>query len=327
MIKFFRQSYPVQYVFLALLAIVLWIPVFITGKADMALCSPVTPLYNLVSGLLDFSPYAMIVLAFLMMAFNAVFFNSILITNQIVAKVSTIGAFAFLLVMNFTLTQSNFYPFALACVFILMLMHTMFLIYQTQNPELYLLNAGIFVAIASMLYFPSIVMVVWVLISLFIARKSNIRLLIIPVIGFLFPYFLYFAGVYLFGNLPETAQQYADYFSSLRFAVEGFDWIRIVVLSVLTVLAVIPLISSSNFSFEKTIATRAKIMMTIVLLVFAVLLLFSGGEILYHGLIFVALSVIVSYDLSYMDKTGWADLLLTALMVLVIVNRYFYKVI
>ena len=44
MIKFFRQSYAIQYVVIALLAIALWIPTFISGKMTMGLDEPVTPL-------------------------------------------------------------------------------------------------------------------------------------------------------------------------------------------------------------------------------------------------------------------------------------------
>ena len=37
MIKFFRQSYAIQYVVVALLAIALWIPAFVSGKVTMGL--------------------------------------------------------------------------------------------------------------------------------------------------------------------------------------------------------------------------------------------------------------------------------------------------
>ena len=37
MIKFFRQSYAIQYVVIALLAIALWIPAFVAGKVPSGL--------------------------------------------------------------------------------------------------------------------------------------------------------------------------------------------------------------------------------------------------------------------------------------------------
>ena len=95
MIKFFRQSYVIQYVVIALLAIALWIPSFVSGKATMGLGEPVIPIFNLVDGLLGSSPILQHLVAFLLLVLVTLIFNNILVKNQIVGKVSTMGAFVF----------------------------------------------------------------------------------------------------------------------------------------------------------------------------------------------------------------------------------------
>ena len=95
MIKFFRQSYAIQYVVIALLAIALWIPAFISGKMTMGLDEPVTPLFNVIDRLLGFSPILQHVLVFVLLVLETLFFNAMLVKNQIVGKVSTMGAFVF----------------------------------------------------------------------------------------------------------------------------------------------------------------------------------------------------------------------------------------
>ena len=184
MIKFFRQSYIIQYIVLAVLAVALWIPAFVSSSVDLTLTSPVTPIYNWFSGLLDASPLAMMITAFVLMVLEAMFFNSILVANQIIPKVSTMGAFVFLLFMNLTLAQTGFFPFALSLLFILAMIHICYLVYQNSNPEIYLFNAGVCLALATMCYFPSIVLIVWVLISLIVSHFSSLRLHII--LGFLY---------------------------------------------------------------------------------------------------------------------------------------------
>ena len=87
MIRFFRNSYLIQYLAIALLIIALWIPSFAMGNVDVVWRSPVTPLYNLMADILDFWPPAMLVFAMLLMGFEAMFFNSILASNQIIGKV------------------------------------------------------------------------------------------------------------------------------------------------------------------------------------------------------------------------------------------------
>ena len=161
MIKFFRQSYAVQYVVIALLAIALWIPAFVSGKLTMGLGSPVTPIFNLMDDLLDFSPIAQHVFAFLLLVLETLIFNNMLVKSQVVGKVSTMGAFVFVLLMSLTGTQTNFYPFALSALFIILTINCLFETYQLPNPEINLLKAGVFIALASMCYFPSILLVSW----------------------------------------------------------------------------------------------------------------------------------------------------------------------
>ena len=326
MIKFFRQSYIIQYIVLAVLAVALWIPAFVSDSVDLTLTSPVTPIYNWLSGLLDASPLAMMITAFVLMVLGAMFFNSILVANQIIPKVSTMGAFVYLLFMNLTLTQTGFFPFALSQLFILAMIHICYLVYQNSNPEIYLFNAGVCLALATMCYFPSIVLIVWVLISLIVSHFSSLRLHIIPVIGFLFPYFIYFGGTYLFGDLPSVLHDYSDYLANVNLTTVGFRVRYIALLAVLAIFVLLPLVHSENYNFEKSVSVRSKLMMTLSMLLFSILLLFMGGNPLLHGLVFLSLAIVATYDLSYVDKTGPANIVMILFVVLIFLNRYLFKI-
>ena len=223
MIKFFRQSYAIQYVVVALMAIALWIPAFASGKASTGWNDPLIPIFNIVDRLLSFSSIAKYAFAFVLLVLETLLFNAIMVNNQIVGKVSVMGAFVFVLLMSLTCTQTNFYPFALSVLFILLSISNLFDVYQLPNPELKLLKAGGFVALASLCYFPSILLILWVIIVLPIAKKGSLRLQLIPVFGFLFVYFFYFVGVFLFGDLQSLLMAYRDYFSSIKLSVEGFN--------------------------------------------------------------------------------------------------------
>lgn len=307
MIRFFRNSYIIQYVAIALICIALWIPAFITGNVDASWRSPVSPLYNLVANLLDFWPYALLLLAFVLNAFGALFFNSILASNQIISKVSTLGSVVFLLVMNLMPIQTGFYPFALASVFVLMFMHTLFAINQAQRPELYLLNAGFYLSFATMCCFPMLLLAVWGIVALGIIHKGSLRLHLIPFIGLLLPYFFYFAVHYLMGDLMPVLQAYADYFSAIHLTVRGFTWFRVGLIIFLLLVSAMPLFMPRNYSFEKTVSVRTRITMTVILLFFGVFMLFLEGDPMLSGVLFVALSVLFSYELAYLDGLRWSN--------------------
>lgn len=325
MIKFFRQSYAIQYVVIALMAIALWIPAFISGKVTMGLDEPVTPLFNLVDRLLGFSPIIQHVVAFVLLVLETLIFNAIMVKHQIVGKVSTMGAFVFVLLMSLTMTQTNFYPFAFSVIFILLTIGNLFDTYLLPNPEMNLLKSGVFVALASMCYFPSILLILWIIIVLPVAKKGSLRWELIPVFGFLFVYFMYFVCVFLFGDFHALLLGYKDYFTAFHFSVGGFNLWNIILLVVLIVPTVLMLFGGNNSGLEKTVAVRTKISMTLILTVFALLTLFMGSNVLMNGLLFIVLSVIISYAFSYMNNTGWANLFLSLFLLLVFANHYYFK--
>ena len=322
MIRFFRNSYLIQYVTIALLVIALWIPSFIVGNVDVTWRSGVTPLYNLIANIFDFWPPAMLLFAMLLMGFEAVFFNSILAANQIIGMVHTLGAVVFLLLMNLLPVQTTFYPFLLASVFLLMFIHTMFAIYQSQRPELYLLNAGFYLSLATMCWFPSLLLVVWGIVALSIIHKGSLRLHIIPFIGLFLPYFFYFAVHYLMGDLMLVLQAYGDYFSGFHLTVSSFNWMNIVLLGFLVLTLFVPLFMPLNYSFEKSIAVRTKIAMTYNLLLLGVFMLFIGGDPMQSGVVFLALSILLSYDLAYIDHVKWPNVTFIILILAVLASHY-----
>jgi len=323
MIKFFRQSYAIQYVAIALLAIALWIPAFTSAKATMGLSEPVTPLFNLIDGLLGFSPTIQLIFAFLLLVLDTLIFNAVMVKHQLIGKVSTLGAFVFVLLMSLTRTQTCFYPFILSSIFILLVINEIYDVYLLSNPEMNLLKVGILVALSSMCYFPSIVLILWVMAALPIVKKGTLRLELIPLLGFLFTYFLYFVGVYLFGDFLKIIHAYQDYLLNVMLSVEGFNLLNIILLIFLVVISIVMLLGNSKL--EKAFAVRVKITLCVLMMVVAVALLFCGGNVLMNGLVFIVLAILFAYEFTYMDNTGWANLVLTLFLLLVFANHYYFK--
>ena len=322
MIKFFRNSYLVQYVAIALLLVALWVPSFVTGNVDPAWRSPVTPLYNVVANIFDFWAPSMLIIAMVLMGFEAVFFNSILVSNQVIGRVNTLGAVTFLLMMNLVPTQTTFYPFLLSSVFLLMLIHTMFAIYQTPRPELYLFNAGLFLSLATMFWFPTLLLALWIVVALSIVHKSSLRLHLIPFIGLLFPYFIYFTIHFLKGDLLTVWQAYGDYFGNFRLTTQGFGWLKIALMGFMALTLFIPMLMPKFYSLEKTIAVRSKIAMTYNLLLGGILMLFFEGDPMLSGVFFVALSILFSYYMAWLDHVKWANITFVILLLGVLAMHY-----
>ena len=72
-------------------------------------------------------------------------------------------------------------------------------------------------------------------------------------------------------------------------------------------------------------AIGTKISITVIMAAFALLLLFLGGNVLMNGLVFIVLSILISYAFSYIGNTGWANLFLTLFLILVFANHYYFN--
>ena len=322
MLKFFRHSYIAQLVVIVLLLVVLWIPAFVTQLRDTAVGTPTTPLYNLIAGLFDSSSSAMTVLVFVVFGLCALFFNSMLSVNQLVTRNSSIGAFVFVLCLCCVPIKDEYYPFLLAIPFIMMVIQTFYLIYQVEKPEPYLMNAGFFLALASMFYFPSIILIIWMLLAMLVMDFRDPKHFLIPIIGFFVPYFILFVCFYFNHTLVEKFNDYILAFNEIGFeklGVNTADWMVLVIAFALTWLSIMVILSDKT---DNSVATRKKVSITIWLFFFGFMMLFMQKPVMFNGLIFIVMAVFVSMVLCYVKKTKIVDIVIIVLMVAIIANQY-----
>lgn len=322
MLKFFKQSYIAQLVVIVLLIVALWIPVFVEHVSDVAVGMPTTPLFNLIASILGYSGLALTIFTFIVFGTSVLFFNSMLSVNQLVTRNSSIGALVYVLCLCSVPIQDEFYPFLLASPLIMMTIQTVYLIYQVEKPESYLMNAGWFVAMASMLYFPSIILIIWVLISIVIMDISGFKQLLIPVVGFIVPYFILFACFYFNRTLIENIDNYSLTFNVLSLERLGMTTIEMIALVLVFVLFALSMLMIRSGNADNSLSTRKKVNITVWLFLFGFLMLFMQKPVVCNGLIFMTLAIFVSIALCYVKKTKIIDIVLIVFMLAIIVNQY-----
>ena len=322
MIKFFRHSYIAQLVVIVLLMVALWIPAFISNVSEVAVGSPTTPLYNFFANIFGSSSLAMTIFTFVVFGSSVLFFNSMLSVNQLVTRNSSIGAFVYVLCLCCVPIQDEFYPFLLSSTFIMMAMQTVYLIYQVEKPEPYLMNAGFFIALASMFYFPAIILIFWVLLALVIMDIRGFKLFVIPILGFLTPYFFLFVFFYFNRTLIENIDNYSLAFNELGFEKLGMTTLQLIALILVFVFVGLSLLMIKSENADNSVATQKKETVTIWLFAFGFLMLFMQKPVVCNGLIFIVLAVLVSMALSYVKKSKLIDIVLIVLMFAIIANQY-----
>lgn len=303
------------------MALILWMPAFLTKSAFIP-GENTTPFYNVIVSIFDFSPFLMNGLSFIIFLLCVFLFNSVLSANRLVSKFSTVGAFSFVMMMCCSPELHSCYPFLFACPFILMAMHTLFLIHQTDTPENYIMNIGYFIALASLFYYQSVFLVIWVIISFLILGFKEIRYLLIPVCGFLMIYGIVIGITFLLGDVSMLIDSYSHFFRNVTFSLNLTTSNEIILIST-SVLFVISLLRTlSNQNSDKGNNFKKRISIAILLTVFAMIIFFTHLPLMNNSLIFMMFAMFFAITLSDVKKSRIANVIMIAMSLIIIVNQY-----
>lgn len=321
MLKFFKHSYIPQHVVIILLAIVLWLPTFIS-KSAFFIGDDNTPLYNLIVSIFDFSPFLVNLITFAVFVVALFLFNSVLSANRLVNKYSTVGSLTFLLMMCSTPDLHVCYPFILACPFILMAMHTLFLIYQTDNPENYMMNIGYFIAIASLFYYPSVFLMIWILISFIILGFRELRQLLIPVVAFMIVNAIVMGIEFLIGDYDQLIESYLLFFNNISFSLELTigNKIFILISSVLFLISLARILGNRIPDYGSN--SRKRVEVALVLMILSIFIFLVYKPMMGNILIFMMYAFFYAIALSDIKKSMIANMLTILMLVIVLINQY-----
>ena len=321
MLSFFKHSYLAQHLAIIIMALVLWMPAFITKSAFIP-GESTTPLYNIIVSIFDFSPLLINALAFAVYLICIFLFNSVLSANRLVTKNNTVGALTFGLMMCCAPDLHSCYPFIFACPFILMAMQTLFLIYQTDNPENYMMNIGYFIAVASLFYYPSVFLVAWVIISFLLLGFREIRYIMIPVTGFLLVNGLFIGLAFLFGDISMLIESYSKFFRNINFSYDltQSNKILLIIFSVLFLISFLRTLSNRNS--DKGSNIRKRVGVTIILTIFSIVMFFMNTPLMNNSLIFMMFAFFYAISLSDIKKTKIANIITIVVTLIIFVNQY-----
>jgi hypothetical protein len=246
-----------------------------------------------------------------------------LAVNQLIARRSVFGAFVFVLIFSQSSFQTTMYPFLPASIFVLIAMYILFGIENKEDNQMDIFNAGLFVSIASLFYLPAVVLLLWIWISLLMSRSGTFRELMIPVVGFITPYF--FLAFYYFMNntLIKNVLEYKSFLSFFDFSMLMIDWFSVGI----WILIIFLLLQSYSLNFsvggEKNASARRKKAISNTLFLFSIpSLIFKGTNIIQNGLVLLPIAILLSYSLSNIKKGWMTELLLWLLVIAIFLKHY-----
>ncbi len=276
-IRYFQSSYLSQYIVLAVMELIIWLPRFINPEA-FALPEETTPFYNFFEVMLRNIPLVAVLITFILVYLEGIMLNSILSEHQLIPRNSLIPALIYVLIISFVPDIHTIHPIILVNFFIILIMRNGFGLYGEREPLKIVFPCGINISIASLIFNPSIFILV-ILYSLFILMSIiTWRSWVVPMIGFIIP--LLFTGTYYFwtDSLNDFLLRFSNDIINLRLVSFDYNLSTIVLLSTIGLLLLITVMNIVRTQSSKNIDIRKKLTTIIYMLLFLLVIFITNDQ-------------------------------------------------
>ncbi len=194
LVRFLRSHQPILLIVIPVLAAILWLPAFL--HPIVPIIKHQMPLFELLARPFIVYPRLTGLIAFIFLLLQAFLFNYILAKYELLGKPTYLPALLYVVFGSLAPSLLQLHPALLANVFILLSLNCVLGTYRKTNALSACFEAGFFIALASLFYFPAVLGIVFILIAVLVLRPFSGRELTIVLLGFLLPYLYLF--VYYF---------------------------------------------------------------------------------------------------------------------------------
>lgn len=214
MLSFFRRNLFINYFFLLLFAIVLQLAFFFNWTSeDLAISLPINT--SFLPAIFNDHVFQS-VLAITLIALQGVTISRYVISNRFSRALSVIPGACFILYASFVMEDLSFHPALLANLFFILAVGNLYRTYKKFHPVTNIFNAGLFLSIASLIYYPYFLFFIILVLGLVSLRNTNLLDLSQLLIGFICGIFLVGVILYANGHLDLLGQMILSNFSVPR---------------------------------------------------------------------------------------------------------------
>ena len=214
LIKQFRSSYHLQYLFLVVLAAGLWIRPFFTS-CDWVNAGPESPLFQLLYAIIPAESLLLAVMGFVLLIFQSLYLNYILIKHEVVSKNTLITAFIYVLVMSQSLPALGLNPVLCAALFVIAALDRILCTYGKPDPTRDVFSAALLLSLASLFYFPAAFFMLILFLSFIVFGTFSLRIFFVAVTGILTVYLYLFFYYFLMDELAGQWCRYINWFAHI----------------------------------------------------------------------------------------------------------------
>ncbi len=321
MIRFFKSGLPSRYLAILLLTLALRIPILLQSSPKPS--ANYIPFYLGFVFPSDLSFTVQWLVAFLLVVFTALIINSLAIRYGFTEKSSTLAAMFFILGSS---VFPAFQPLNIYVVvtFLVALFFALTLGIQNGYSDVRTaFDAGLGLGVIVLFYPEALLLILFIWLALISYRVSHWRPYVVSLLGAVTPLAFLFTGFFLFGStkalLPAIFSRLVPVFGLIHFP-SVFNLIPGIILGLVVIVSVLQILSSIR---NMSINIMQNVITTLwgLILIFVILTLLEA-PVESAILICVPASLILANYFDSLDKLKWANMILIAFLVLIMVNSY-----
>ncbi|MGF1925099.1 MAG: DUF6427 family protein [Bacteroidia bacterium] len=323
MINQFRSLSPINLLLLVAFTFFMRAAIFfhLPEQFDFEFLEPYAKLLVRIPSASSFSPLVNVLLATLIVFLQAILFNTVINKHSLLSKPTYLPALLYVTGSSLFLQFLILSP-PLMCNFLLIWMMDKFLkIGKSPNALMTLFDAGMLIALGTLIYFPFIVFLVMLWLSLLLYRSFNWREWVSGLIGFLTIFFFVAVFYYWNDNINQFFQIWRPLINQFPsvLKINYNDYLVLLPVTVIMVLAALQL--RENF-FRSFISTRKAFQMLFFMFLVALVSFYTKPDFrVYHFLLSVPPgAVLLAYYFCNAKKRWFYESLFA---VLVICIQYF----
>jgi hypothetical protein len=238
-----------------------------------------------------------LIIATALIFLQAIFINYIVSSQGILYKDTFLPGLIYIVLNSFFIQQTELTPQLISNTFVLLLLQRLCYLYESKNPLLVVLDAGLYLGIGILFNYDLLLFLPFILISVIIFTSFNLRYLVISVLGICIP--LYFTGIYFYvtNRYDELLLYIVQSFEQKQLKTIETNWIRLLPWVIILPITVVSVFNLQQNFFRNKVKTRRIIQSIYLMLFFGLAGLFFENVNYLYALVYlsVPVSIVVAY--------------------------------
>lgn len=306
-------------------ALCFWLSEFL--HPSLALNKNAMPLFDWLCRATQLFPVLQTTLAVLLLISEAFLINFICDKHNILAKKTNLPAVLYVVLMSCSKLFITLHPLLVANLFVLLSIERILSSYHKDEAFAHVFDSGFYIGIASLFYFPALILFPMIWVGLIVIRTFVWREWIISFVGLIMPYLFILTYYFWFDKVnfflldkifyPASDAKYSIESEPISFIVLAIYLVGLIALSFLKLTQGLPV---------NTILSRNILVVFIwmIALSFMAFLMAPVLNLRYFSFMAIPLTIYISHYFLTIKKGWLSELLFATLLIVIVCNFLFY---